>query len=76
MVLRVDKDSFDKMAPQRVKTAPGATEFNRSFGAETDILNLQRNYCLFPVNSEETSDIGNVIIPVQLLIRHCYHPLH
>lgn len=57
MVLRVDKDSFDKMAPQRVKTAPGAIEFNRPFGAETDILNLQRNYCLFLVNSMKRNDV-------------------
>ena len=47
MVLRVDKDSFDKMAPQRVKTAPEAIEFNRPFGAETDILQLLFVSCKF-----------------------------
>ena len=29
------------MAPQGVKSAPGALELNRHFGAETDLLNLQ-----------------------------------
>ena len=44
MVLtRVDLDQFNKMAPRRVKSAPGAIELNRHFGAETDLLNLQCN---------------------------------
>ena len=29
------------MAPRRVKSAPGAIELNRHFGAETDLLDLQ-----------------------------------
>ena len=37
----VDLDQFNKMAPRRVKSAPGAIELNRHFGAETDLLNLQ-----------------------------------
>ena len=37
----VDLDQFNKMAPPRVKSAPGAIELNRYFGAETDLLNLQ-----------------------------------
>ena len=37
----VNLDQFNKMAPQRVKSAPGTIELNRHFGAETDLLNLQ-----------------------------------
>ena len=37
----VDIDQIDKMAPRGVKSAPGAIELNRHFGAETDLLNLQ-----------------------------------
>ena len=37
----VDIDLIDKMAPRGVKSAPGAIELNRHFGAETDLLNLQ-----------------------------------
>ena len=32
---------LDKMDPRRAKSAPGAIELNRHFGAETDLLNLQ-----------------------------------
>ena len=39
--IRVDIDQIDKMAPRGVKSAPGAIELNRHFGAETDLLNLQ-----------------------------------
>ena len=35
---------LDKMDPRRAKSAPGAIELNRHFGAETDLLNLQ---CVF-----------------------------
>ena len=31
------------MAPPGAKTAPGARELNRHFGAETDLLSLQCN---------------------------------
>ena len=44
----VDIDQIDKMAPRGVKSAPGAIELNRHFGAETDLLNLQ---CTLLVNS-------------------------
>ena len=37
----VDIDLIDKMAPRGVKSAPGAIELNRPFGAEKDLLNLQ-----------------------------------
>ena len=37
----VDIDRIDKLAPRGVKSAPGAIELNRHFGAETDLLNLQ-----------------------------------
>ena len=37
----VDIDQIDKMAPRGVKSAPGAIELNRHFGAETDLLSLQ-----------------------------------
>ena len=37
----VDIDQIDKMAPQGLKSAPGALQLNRHFGAETDLLNLQ-----------------------------------
>ena len=40
----VDLDQFNKTAPPRVKSAPGAIELNRHFGAETDLLNLQCSY--------------------------------
>ena len=33
----VDLDQIDKMAPRRVKSAPGAIELNRHFGTETDV---------------------------------------
>ena len=31
---------LDKMDPRRAKSAPGAIELNRHFGAETDLFNL------------------------------------
>ena len=34
-------DPIDKMDPRRGKSAPGAIELKRHFGAETDLLNLQ-----------------------------------
>ena len=37
----VDMAPLDKMDPRRAKSAPGAIELNRHFGAETDLLNLQ-----------------------------------
>ena len=37
----VDLDQIDKMAPRRVKSAPGAIELNQHFGAETDLLDLE-----------------------------------
>ena len=40
----VDIDQIDKMAPRGVKSAQGAIELNRHFGAETDLLNLQCGY--------------------------------
>ena len=40
----VDMDPIDKMDPRRVKSAPGAIELKRHFGAETDLLNLQCSY--------------------------------
>ena len=40
----VDIDRIDKLAPRGVKSAPGAIELNRHFGAETDLLNLQCIY--------------------------------
>ena len=33
---------LDKVDPRRAKSAPGAIELNRHFGAETDLLNLHR----------------------------------
>ena len=42
----VDIDQIDKMAPRGVKSAPGAIELNRHFGAETDLLNLQCSHVL------------------------------
>ena len=39
--VRFDLDQIDKMAPRRVKSAPGVIELNRYFGAETDLLDLQ-----------------------------------
>ena len=41
----VDLDQIDKMAPRRVKSAPGAIELNQHFGAETDLLDLE---CILP----------------------------
>ena len=38
---------LDKMDPQRAKSAPGAIELNRHFGAETDLLNLQCTFQLY-----------------------------
>ena len=37
----VDLDQTDKMAPRKVKLAPGAIELNQHFGAETDLLDLE-----------------------------------
>ena len=37
----VDLDQIDKMAPRRVKSAPGAIELNRHVGPETDLLDLE-----------------------------------
>ena len=46
----VDLDQIDKLAPRRVKSAPGAIELNRHFGAETDLLDLQcKNYAINPL---------------------------
>ena len=42
---------LDKMDPQRAKSAPGAVELNRHFGAETDLLNLQCNTMTVVVSS-------------------------
>ena len=42
----VDIDRIDKLAPPGVKSAPGAIELNRHFGAETDLLNLQCTFVL------------------------------
>ena len=39
--VRFDLDQIDKMAPRRVKSAPGVIELNRYFGADTDLLDLQ-----------------------------------
>ena len=41
VVTGVEMDQIDKMDPRRAKSAPGAIELNRHFGAETDLLNLQ-----------------------------------
>ena len=43
----VDLDQIDKMAPRRVKSAPGPIELNQHFGAKTDLLDLE---CGFHVN--------------------------
>ena len=40
---------LDKMDPWRAKSAPGAIELNRHFGAETDLLNLQCNHYIVEV---------------------------
>ena len=37
----IDLDQIDKMAPRRVRSAPGAIVLNRHFKAETDLLDLQ-----------------------------------
>ena len=37
----VDLDQIDKMAPRRVKSAPGPIEMNQHFGAKTDLLDLE-----------------------------------
>ena len=37
---------LNKMDPRRAKSAPGAIELNRHFGAETDLLNLQCTFIL------------------------------
>ena len=37
----VDLDQIDKIAPQRVKSAPGAIELNQHVGPETDLLDLE-----------------------------------
>ena len=37
----VDLDQIDKIAPRRVKSAPGAIELNQHFGVETDLLDLE-----------------------------------
>ena len=37
----VDLDQIDKMAPRRVKSAPGPIELNQHFGAKTDLLVLE-----------------------------------
>ena len=36
-----DWAAIDKMAPRRVKSAPGVIELNKHFGAETDLLDLE-----------------------------------
>ena len=38
------------MDPRRAKSAPGAIELNRHFGAETDLLNLQCTFAISTVN--------------------------
>ena len=40
----VDLDQIDKMAPRRVKSAPGPIELNQHFGAKTDLLDLECGY--------------------------------
>ena len=40
----VDLDQIDKMAPRRVKLAPGPIELNQHFGAKTDLLDLECTY--------------------------------
>ena len=40
----VDLVQVDKIALQRVKSAPVAIELNRHFGAETDLLDLECIY--------------------------------
>ena len=42
----VDLDQIDKMAPRRVKSAPGPIELNQHFGAKTDLLVLECGYFL------------------------------
>ena len=37
----VDLDQIDKMAPQRVKSAPGAIELNQHVGPKTNLLDLE-----------------------------------
>ena len=37
----VDLGQIDKMAPRRVKSAPGPIELNQHFGAKTDLLDLE-----------------------------------
>ena len=46
----VDMALLDKMDPQRAKSAPGAIELNRHFGAETDLFNLQ---CILENNKQK-----------------------
>ena len=41
----VDLDQIDKMAPRRVKSAPGPIELNQHFGAKTDLLDLECSVC-------------------------------
>ena len=43
----VDLDQIDKMAPRRVKSAPGSIELNQHFGAETDLLDLECMYVVY-----------------------------
>ena len=40
----VDLEQIDKMAPRRVKSAPGPIELNQHFGAKTDLLDLECGY--------------------------------
>ena len=47
----VDLDQIDKMAPRRVKSAPGAIEMNQHFGAETDLLDLECSHFLSSVRA-------------------------
>ena len=42
----VDLDQIDKMAPRRVKSAPGPIELNQHFGAKTDLLVLECGYVI------------------------------
>ena len=37
----VELDQINKMAPRRVKSAPGAIELNQHVGPETDLLDLE-----------------------------------
>ena len=48
-------DQIDKIDPRRAKSAPGAIELNRHFGAETDLLNLQCGQLVRPHETVENT---------------------